>query len=182
MTQKTKFSSAISKGLPIFLVMFLIGAAVFSLGCLGSGAKEGDTLSIYYTGTLEDGTVFDSNVGGQPFSVVLGAHRVVPGFENALYGMKVKETKIVTLQPEDAYPYNPNDVISVEIEVILESLDSVPNVGDELYTSNGIQPIKGVVLEVTDTHVIIDFNRDVAGKVLTFEITVDAIQKGENNS
>ena len=181
MIQKTKFAAVISKGLPIFLIMFLIGAAVFSLGCVDTGAKDGDTLSIYYTGTLEDGTVFDTNVGGQPFSVVLGEHTVVPGFENALYDMKVRETKTIVIQPEEAYPYDPDLIVSYEISALEESLGFVPEVGEELYRSNGIQSMKGVVLAVTETEVVVDFNSELADKVLIFDIKIASIKKGESN-
>jgi FKBP-type peptidyl-prolyl cis-trans isomerases 2 len=162
----------------VVLLLLLISVTAFS-GCLSSGAADGDTLSIYYTLTLEDGTEFESNVGGQPFSVVLGQHTVVPGFENALYGMKVNETKTVTLQPEEAYPYNPDNVVTFDKAVIVENIGSVPNVGDEIWQSNGLQSFKGIVKEVTETAVVIDFNSEVAGKVLTFEITIADIQKGK---
>jgi len=172
--------TAISRKMPAVLLLFVMIAAAFSLGCIGSkdGATDGDTLYIYYTGTLEDGTVFDSNVGGQVFPVVLGQHTVVPGFENALYGMKVNETKTVKLQPEEAYPYDPANVVAFDKTEVVESLGHIPAVGDEIWQSNGIQSFRGIILEITDEFIVIDFNLDVAGKVLIFEITISDIQKG----
>ena len=158
------------------LLLLLIAATAFS-GCLSSGAKDGDTLFVYYTGTLDNGTVFDSNVGKQPISVVLGQHTVVPGFEKALYGMKVNETKTVTIQPEEAYPYDTANIATFNKTAVVDSLGYVPAVGEEIWQSNGIQAFKGIITEVTETSIVIDFNRDVAGKVLTFEITVAEIQK-----
>jgi len=176
MTKKLNLITHIFHRPAVVLLLLLIAATAFS-GCLSSGAKDGDTLLVYYTGTLEDGTVFDTNVGGQPFSVVLGQHTVVPGFENALYGMKVNQTKKVVLQPEEAYPYNPENVITVDKEVIIESLGNVPGVGEEVWQSNGFQSFRGIITEVTETAVVIDFNSEVAGKVLTFEITISDIQR-----
>ena len=166
--------TAISRKMPAVLLLFVMIAAVFSLGCIGSkdGATDGDTLYIYYTGTLEDGTVFDSNVGGQVFPVVLGQHTVIPGFENALYGMKANETKTVTLQPEEAYGfYNSAYIIPYDIVDVLSSLGFIPNAGDQI-------PGVGIVVEVTEDYVVFDRNHALVGKVLIFEITISDIQKG----
>jgi len=158
------------------LLLLLIAVTAFS-GCLSSDAKEGDTVLVYYTGTLDNGTIFDSNVDEQPLPVVLGQHNVISGFEDALYGMKVNETKKVVLQPEEAYGYpNPGDVVVYDKAEVVDSLGFVPEVGEEIIWSNGIQAFKGIITEVTETSILINFN-PLAGKVLTFEITVSDIQK-----
>ena len=163
--------------LPILLLL-LIAVTAFS-GCLASGAKEGDTVLVHYTGTLDDGTVFETNVGDEPVPIVLGQHEVIPGFENALYEMKVNQTKKVVLQPEEAYPYNPDFVIISDKTVVDEGLGYVPQVGEQIMGTLGSQTVMGSVIEVTETSVVVDFNSPVADKVLTFEITVAEIQKSE---
>ncbi|MDD5721027.1 MAG: FKBP-type peptidyl-prolyl cis-trans isomerase [Candidatus Pacebacteria bacterium] len=75
---------------------------------VGEVAKNGDTVSVNYTGRLENGTVFDSNVDPkfnhvQSFNFTLGSGQVIPGWEKGIVGMKVGEKKILTIPPADAY-------------------------------------------------------------------------------
>lgn len=65
--------------------------------------KAGDIVSVNYTGMLADGTVFDSNIGKAPLSFTLGAHQVIPGFENGILGMQIGEQKTLVIPPEKAY-------------------------------------------------------------------------------
>lgn len=71
-------------------------------------SKPGDVLSMNYTGRLENGTVFDSNVDPkfghvQPFEFTLGAGMVIAGWDEGLVGMKIGEKKTLTIAPEKAY-------------------------------------------------------------------------------
>ena len=173
MAKKINPITKIFRGPVTVLLLLLIAVTAFS-GCLSSsGAKEGDTVLVYYTLTLENGDVVDSNVGSQPITVVLGQPGLIPGFEKALYGMKVNQTKKVVLQPEEAYGfYDPANVLPVDITIFIENLGFVPNVGDYI-------PGLGTITEVTEDTVFIDFNHALVGQVLTFEITVSDIQKNE---
>jgi len=164
---------------PIVIFLFILIAVTAFSGCLDSGAKKGDTVLVYYTGMLDNGTVFDTNVGEQPLTVVLGQQAFIPGFENALYGMKVNETKKVIIQPEDAYSYNPEYILTSDKEEVVAGLGSVPNVGDQVSGFLGGRMVMGSVIEVTETTVVVDFNSPLVGKVLTFELTVAGIQKSE---
>lgn len=70
----------------------------------GEAIKNGQTAVVDYTGTLTDGTVFDSSIPrGQPFSFPLGAGMVIQGWEEGVLGMKVGETRKLTIPPELAY-------------------------------------------------------------------------------
>ena len=69
----------------------------------GKVIANGDTAVVHYTGTLLDGTKFDSSVGGQPFSFKLGAGRVIAGWEQGVLGMKVGEKRKLTIAPELGY-------------------------------------------------------------------------------
>ena len=66
-------------------------------------AKSGDTVRIHYTGTLDDGTQFDSSDGRDPLEFALGGGQVIPGFDSAVDGMTVGDSKSVTIEPEQAY-------------------------------------------------------------------------------
>ena len=66
-------------------------------------AQQGDTVCVHYTGTLEDGTVFDSSVGREPLEFTLGSSQVIPGFEDAVLGLEPGESRTVTIPAEQAY-------------------------------------------------------------------------------
>ena len=98
-------------------------------GTTSDVAKAGDTVSMNYTGRLEDGTVFDSNVDPkfqhvEPFVFTLGAGQVIPGWDKGIVGMKVGEKKTLTISPEDAYGASgvpgvipPNSTLVFDVEL-----------------------------------------------------------------
>jgi peptidylprolyl isomerase len=137
----------------------------------GAAAGVGNSVSVYYTGTFANGTVFDSNVDKTPLAVKIGAHRVVPGFENALIGMKAGQTKTVTIPVDQAYgTYHPEYVQVVERTGTLATMDLKPGA---ILTSQ--DPATGAVtmvtvVNVTRDSVTIDGNSRLAGLPLTFTI------------
>lgn len=93
----------------------------------GEQAKGGDTVTVHYTGTLEDGTKFDSSLDrNQPFSFTLGANRVIKGWELGVSGMKAGEKRKLTIPSELGYgstgtpggPIPPNATLIFEVELI----------------------------------------------------------------
>jgi FKBP-type peptidyl-prolyl cis-trans isomerase FkpA len=94
----------------------------------GSGveSKVGDSLTVHYTGMLEDGTKFDSSVDrGTPFNFILGIGQVIEGWEKGMEGMKVGEKRKLTIQPEYAYGERgvpgvipPNATLIFEVELL----------------------------------------------------------------
>lgn len=72
----------------------------------GIEAKTGDVLSVHYTGKLQDGTVFDTSVGKKPFQFVLGAGKVIPGWDQGLIGMKAGGKRLLVVPPDLAYGQN----------------------------------------------------------------------------
>ena len=104
----------------ILLGILLLGAILIS-GCNAeqnaAQAKNGDVVQVDYTGTLENGTVFDTSVGREPLNFTLGEGKMIPGFEEAVLGMKVGESKTVTIPAAEAYgQYNDNWVEVVNRE------------------------------------------------------------------
>ena len=93
-------------------------------------AKSGDVVSMNYTGKLESGVVFDSNVDPkfnhvQPFEFTLGAGQVIKGWDKGIVGMKVGEKKTLTISPEDAYGAGgipgvipPNSTLLFDVELL----------------------------------------------------------------
>ena len=163
----------------ILLGVLLLGAILIS-GCNAgqnaAQAKNGDVVQVDYTGTLENGTVFDTSVGREPLNFTLGEGQMIPGFEQAVLGMKVGESKTVTIPASEAYgPYR-DDMVRV---INREELTNIPNpeVGQQLYGSQTDgTTITGTITNVTDTTVTVDFNPPLAGKNLTFEIKLISIQ------
>ena len=133
-------------------------------------AKAGDTVQVHYTGKLDDGTVFDSSVGGEPIEFVLGAHHVIPGFEDGVTGMEVGETKTILIPSDQAY--GPR----MEEMVLTIPRDQVPphitlELGEmlELSQPSG-ETIAVQITALTDTIVTLDGNHPLAGADLTFDL------------
>jgi FKBP-type peptidyl-prolyl cis-trans isomerase 2 len=141
--------------------------------------KEGSFVKVEYTGTFEDGTVFDSTEDqGSPLEFQVGAQQVIEGFEKAIVTMGLNEEKEVTLQPEDAYgPYEddmkreiPRDRMPAEgLEVGMTLMATMPN---------GM-PIPVTIAEMNEKTVTIDLNHPLAGKVLNFKLKLVEIKEGE---
>jgi len=139
--------------------------------------QPGDTVHVHYTGTLADGSVFDTSSGGDPLSFVVGAGDVIAGFDEAVAGMEVGETKTVTIQPEDAYGEPDPE------RVLVVGRDQMPgedvSIGDAFEIGlDGGGSIPVMVTDVTDTTVTLDANHVLAGEALTFAITLDGVTPG----
>lgn len=132
--------------------------------------KVGDNVSVHYTLRFTDGTIFESSVGKSPFTFTVGAEDVIKGFNNAVVGMKVGEKKTVTLLPADAY--GEYDIRNVQAFDANEAPQfSQLKVGDKVNTNYG----PGIIIEKTDTNLVVDFNSKLAGKTLIFDIELISI-------
>lgn len=138
-------------------------------------AKQGDTVQIHYTGSLEDGTVFDSSEGRDPLSFTLGEGQVISGFEQATLGMEVGETKTTRIEVEDAYGERRDELV---LEVPREQLPNELEV--EVGTPLQLQQPDGSAVPVTvsaldEQTVTLDANHPLAGEPLQFELTLVGI-------
>ena len=139
-------------------------------------ARDGDTVSVNYIGTLEDGTKFDSSYDrGEPLTFVLGSGQMISGFDAAVHGMKVGETKTVTLPPDQAYGEHQDSlVITMDQNKFPEGTQFA--VGQQVtLTSASGQQVPGIIVDIGPGTVTIDVNHRFAGKTLTFEITLESI-------
>ncbi len=132
--------------------------------------KKGDRIRVHYTGTLNNGTVFDSSVLNKrpPLEFVVGAGQMIPGFDRGVVGMAVGETRQLKLAPEDAYGMRRNDLL---ITVTADRLPKnyTPSPGDKLQMG----PYPVTVAQIKDDGaVVLDANHSLAGKELNFEVTV----------
>ncbi len=135
-----------------------------------SEAKAGDTVRIHYTGTLSDGSTFDSSAGRDPLEFTLGSGQVIPGFDKAVDGMTVGDQKTVEIPADDAYGQrDPNGMQSFPRDKVPDDIPLDIGTRLQLSTPSG-QPVMVTVSEVTETEVILDANHPLAGQDLTFEI------------
>jgi len=133
-------------------------------------AKTGDTVRIHYTGTLTDGTQFDSSAGRDPLEFTIGEGHIIPGLEREVEGMSVGDTKTVTVASGEAYgPHHPEAVHEVQREQIPDTIEL--EVGVELQASgqNG-QVMRLRVIELGENTVKLDGNHPLAGQDLVFEV------------
>ena len=140
-----------------------------------SKAKTGDTVQVHYTGKLDDGTQFDSSAGQDPLEFSIGAGNVIPGFESAVEGMAVGESKSIKIDAHNAYgPRHDQLVQDVPREQLPE--DMQPEVGMQLQAQGEDgQMMRFVISDVTDETITGDGNHPLAGQVLNFDIELVAI-------
>jgi peptidylprolyl isomerase len=135
-----------------------------------SQAESGNTVKVHYNGTLADGTSFDSSRDSDPLEVTLGAGSVIAGFEQALMGMSVGESKTVTIAAAEAYGEHHADRIhEVERAKIPDDIDLRVGVILEAVGAGDV-PLPVQVAELSETTVTLDFNHPLAGQDLTFEL------------
>jgi len=137
--------------------------------------KEGDTIRIHYVGRLEDGTVFDSSEGGASLEIKLGKGEFIKGLEEGVIGMTPGETKSIFMTAENAYGPHIREKI-FEFHKDRAPQDFNPEVGQQfqMYRADGM-PIVVMVLEKSETGFVMDSNHPLAGKNLTFEVTLEEI-------
>jgi peptidylprolyl isomerase len=135
-----------------------------------SQAKSGDTVQIHYTGTLDDGTQFDSSQGRDPLEFEVGSGQVIPGFDKAVEGMAVGDSKSVRIEADEAYgPRHDQLVQEVDRSVLPDDLN--PETGMALQSSSPDgQVTQFMVTGVTDDTITVDANHPLAGQALSFDI------------
>ncbi len=135
-------------------------------------APGGRRLKVHYTGSLEDGTVFDTSRDKEPMIVPLGLQRVITGFEEALEGMGAGETKRVVIPPGKAYgPHRPELVTEVARDQFPDALQL--REGQRLQLTNPAGMVTAVLVKALgDDTVTLDANHPLAGHTLVFDIEV----------
>lgn len=134
-------------------------------------ATHGDTVMVHYRGTLHDGSVFDETNDREPLRFTIGGGQVIPGFEEAVVGMKPGDSKTTELPVEKAFgPYIEERVVEVPKNKFAR-WDPEPRVGERvpIPQSDG-SPIDVTVTAVTESKVTVDFNHPLAGEELTIDI------------
>ena len=137
-------------------------------------AKAGDTVRIHYTGTLGDGTVFDSSSGRDPLEFTLGAGQVIPGFDTAVSGMEVGASRTVTIPAAEAYgPRRDDMILAIPRDQVPPHIN--PAVGEQLQVGQGQEQFLVTVSAVNEREVVLDGNHPLAGEDLTFALELVGI-------
>ncbi len=159
----------------LFVCLALPIAAARAEEVKPSAVENGRKVSVEYTLTLEDGSTADTNVGGDPLVYEQGAHQILPALEEALAGMKVSESRKVTLPPDKGYgTVLPDLVQEVDLQMIPEE---ARHAGAQLAAedSDGNRHF-ALVREVREDKIVVDMNHPLAGKTLIFDVKVLAIE------
>lgn len=133
-------------------------------------AKIGDKVKVHFKGYLENGTVFGSTTDEEPFEFTIGEKNMLPGFENAVVGMRNGDTKTITLPPEEAYGHPKK-----ELEHAMARSGFPPEIDLEIgkrlrvRTQNGKYTMV-TIKDFTEESIILDENDPLAGKTLSFKI------------
>ena len=137
--------------------------------------KTGDTVRIHYTGTLADGTEFDSSQGRDPLEFTVGSGQIIPGLDQAIPGMAVGDSKSVEVPAESAYgAVNPAAIQKVPRSQVPDEIPLEVGLQLQVQAPDGrVVPV--TVSEMDEESVTLDMNHPLAGKNLTFAIELVAI-------
>ncbi len=167
------------KAMKNLLKLFATLALVFTVtACGGPKVEPGQVVKIDYEGTFDDGTVFDTTKGKQPFAFLVGSGQVLPAFEKAITGMRQGSSKKVKLKPADAYgEADPKKQVELPKEKVLVGANANLKEGATIFVTRTFPdgrtaqaPVK--ITKITDKGVIVDYNHPLAGKTLTFNVKV----------
>ena len=138
--------------------------------------RKGDTVLVHYTGKLTDGTIFDTSEGREPLEFAVGSGQVIAGFDEAMIGMTVGQSKVVHIPVDKAYgARNDEMVMTAPLEQVPPDLNPELGMRLEMGGVNG-ELIRVVVTEITDSHITLDANPPLAGQDLTFTIELVEIR------
>jgi len=140
-----------------------------------ANVTTGNTVRVHYTGNLDDGSEFDSSVGGDPLEFTVGEGQVIAGFESAVMGMEVGDEKSFSIGSDEAYGDRREElVMSVPREEFPADLELKPGQELQATNQNGDQMIIKV-MEIGTEQVTVDLNHPLAGENLNFSIKLEAI-------
>ncbi len=132
--------------------------------------KDGTKVQVEYTGTLDDGTMFDTNVGKDALEFTVGEHQVIKGFEDAVQGMKKGEEKTIKISPKEGYGEHHKELLK-ELPKHLFPESEKLQVGARLgLQSKDGQRLVASVAAIGAETITLDLNHPLAGKTLTFKI------------
>ncbi len=139
--------------------------------------KSGDTVKVHYTGKFDSGDIFDTSEGSDPLSFTVGAGEVIPGFDQALVGMTIGDSKEIVIPAEQGYGARIEELVQTiaRDQFQLSGIDPEVGMAIEMQTPQGSIPL--VITELTETNVTLDANHPLAGESLHFALTLVEISE-----
>lgn len=136
-----------------------------------STVKDGDTVKVHYTGTLKDGSVFDSSKDREPLEFTLGEGQLIPGFEEAVTGMNEGDSTTINIPTDEAYGERRDDLeLEVAKDELPDNVDPEEGMQLQMQQQESDEAIPVQITDVEDEKVKLDANHPLAGKDLTFDI------------
>lgn len=137
--------------------------------------ENGKFVQIEYTGTFDNGEIFDSNVGMDPLEFQVGSGSIINGLDNGIVGLKIDDEKDITVQPADGYgDYNDAFVLTVPVSEMKSNFNPEPGMIISIQMEDG-QLVPARITSVDAENVIMDLNHPLAGKTLHFKVKIIAI-------
>ena len=134
---------------------------------------DGVVVSLHYTLRSADSEIIDSSVEVGPLVILQGYEEVIPGLENALYGMTVGDEKDVIVEPAAGYGERDDTAYEVlSLDLFPEGMELEPGMELDLYDQETQQEFLAWVAEVNDENVVLDFNHPLAGETLYFHVKI----------
>lgn len=134
---------------------------------------SGTTVTLHFSLTLENGHIVDSNFEASPATFTVGDGNLLPGFESPLMGLVDGDERGFSILPENAFgQHNPQNVQAVERN---NFEDRELELGTMFSFQNGDGELPGVVVEVQDNEVMVDFNHPLAGQIILFTVKIISV-------
>lgn len=138
--------------------------------------EHGVVVSLEYTLRVDEDLVESTEEDG-PIAFLQGYEEIIPGLEQAIYGMEVGQEKDVVIEPEDGYgEYDPDAVEEVPLDIFPEEMDLSLGMPVELYDEDSDETVDGYIAEIRTDKVVVDLNHPLAGETLHFHVKVVGVR------
>ncbi len=160
---------------PLAAVAAAVLLALLLAGCAPATVSTNKMVQMAYKGTLTDGTIFGQSEEGKPLEFLVGGGTIIPALEKGMLGMKVGEKRTIQVKAADAYgEYDKSAVQRMPKSQLPKDIEL--KVGGQYQFNSPGGPIVVTVTAMDSASVTLDFNHPLAGKDLTFEVTVVKIR------
>jgi FKBP-type peptidyl-prolyl cis-trans isomerase 2 len=148
---------------------------LFLAGCAAAKVADKEMVSISYKGTLPDGSVFSEAAADAPYEFLVGGNATIPALEKGMLGLKVGDKKTITIKAADAYgEYSADAIQEVPKDQFPAGTEFTVGMVFSVQTGQGNMPV--TVKEIKAKSVMMDFNHPLAGKNLTFDVSIVKIR------
>ncbi|SMF43292.1 FKBP-type peptidyl-prolyl cis-trans isomerase SlpA [Alteromonadaceae bacterium Bs31] len=136
---------------------------------------EGTQVTLYFSLKLDDGEVVDSNMDSEAATFSVGDGNLLPGFERVLFGMGAGEKASFVIPPEDAFGQaNPNNIQKIDRSLFTQEFELSEGLVISFADAAGAES-PGVIVELKDDSVLVDFNHPLSGEKITFEVQIVSV-------